>query len=89
MQHLTEQMYTDLLEERNELLAAMKLSKDTILKILVEVGLYDAEGNKNEKFNMAALLPLVLGAISSPSSIKTKFQFVADVLPLLEKYKDL
>ena len=82
MQQVTQQMY-------NELLQDMKLTKDTIVKIAVELGAYDSNGNKNEKFNIQSLVKLVMGAVTNPSALKEKFHFVNEVYPLLQKYKNL
>ncbi len=85
---LSQDVYTQLLEERNELLTDMKQVKELITLILKKAGIMDDDGEMNGedtiKKTLVKMLPMVLSG-----KIKTEFSFIEDFYPLLEKYKNL
>jgi hypothetical protein len=85
---LSQDVYTQLLEERNELLTDMKQVKELITLILKKADIMDDDGEMNGedriKKTLVKMIPMVLSG-----KIKSEFSFIEDFYPLLEKYKNL
>jgi hypothetical protein len=84
---LTQDVYAQLLEERNELIADLKTVKVNITKIVTMLGILNEDGTLRGKPNISKILSLVSSVAMGKS--KDEFDFLQEFLPLIEKYKDL
>ena len=86
---ITQQMYNDLLTERNEIVQDLRAAKDILVKIAISIGAMDSEGNVNEKYDLKQVAKLMGKVLTNPTALKAEFDFVKNLSPILEKYKNL
>ncbi len=85
---LSQDVYAQLLEERNDLKADMKKIKGLLTLILKKSGIMDEDGEINGEDKIKRVLLNMLPKVIS-GKIKQEFSFIEDFYPLLEKYKNL
>jgi hypothetical protein len=86
----------DILREENAIMNAdLKVTKDVIFNILKIIGMVNDAGELEEKFKIKKAISL-LGDLSfkamtesGRNEIAKEFEFVNEIKPLLEKYKNL
>lgn len=86
---LTLEMYRQLLAEKVELQADMKQIKETIDTLLTKIGMYNADGSIRETISVPALMSTLMGVATGGKKQREQFAFLADIVPLITKYKDL
>lgn len=94
-----EKLINDLIQENNEQRADLKAIKDALVKACSLVGLVDNEGNITEKTNIKTVVKKIINILSSfimpkmpwesKEDVNTSFDFIGDLKPLVEKYKNL
>lgn len=78
-----------ILQQRNELGADLKTIKDIIYQLLSKVGFITEEGDIRETIDMKMILKIAAKATTGNKEFKNSMSFLAEALPLIEKYKDL
>lgn len=70
--------------------ADLKQIKDTVLKLLTELGVLNADGELRENISLPKitgnLMPMIMGG---GAGLREKFGYVLQLAPVLMKYKEL
>ena len=69
--------------------ADLKQIKDSVYTLLIKVGFFNEDGTVRENLNIKSLTGLAMQFITGGDKVKRDFGFLADLLPLVEKYKHL
>ena len=86
---VTQELYNQLLSEKNELQADMKAIKDNVITLLKEIGMMSENGEMREGIKITSLLSIITGLTGNSTKTKEKFAFLGECLPLISKYKNL
>ena len=80
------QQQNEALRQQNETYKQdLKKTKTIIVDVLQTINVLDKNGNYNQGFNVGSLMPIMLNA----SGAINKFKSMVELVPILEKYKDL
>lgn len=67
----------------------LKTIKNIVYTLLAKIGFIDNEGVIREVINMKMLMDIAMKATMGNKKFKEDMAFLADALPLIEKYKNL
>jgi hypothetical protein len=72
-----------------ELQTDMKFLKNNVLHLLKKIGLAKEDGTIRETLSMSSMLGVLMSLAKGDKKIKQDLAFLADLLPLLQKYENL
>jgi hypothetical protein len=85
-----QQAYTELHDAHTALQNEYRLVITTVIRTLNGLGIWPVSGDNTDLSKLAKKLPsLIIEAMMPGNSIKEKFSFLKDIIPIAEKYKDI
>jgi hypothetical protein len=67
----------------------LRLVKNIINKMMVQIGYLNKDGTFRENISITKVSQLVMQANMQPKKFKKEMSFIGDIMPLIQKYKDL
>lgn len=87
--HVSESEMNALLDLYMEQTNDLRTIKNIIYNLLTKLGFINDRGEIREVMNMKMLTDVIMKATMQNKKFKEEMAFLADALPLIEKYKDL
>ncbi len=78
-----------LMIDYKEKIEDLRTIKDIVFKLLKQLGVVSSEGVVRENISIRDISGIVFKMLSNLNKIKDEMGYMTDLLPLIEKYKDL
>ena len=81
------QFFVDYKEKIDDL----RLVKNTVNKLMTQIGMRNEDGTFRQNIKISSITSIIMNAANPlhQKQFKKEWSFIKDVLPLIEKYKDL
>jgi hypothetical protein len=87
--HLTPEAWNALIDAYKVQTDDLRTIKNIIYTLLTKIGFINENGEVREVISMKMLMDIAMKATTQNKKFKEDMGFLADALPLIEKYKDL
>ncbi len=77
------------MKDYKQKISDLRLIKDTVNHLMTHIGLRNEDGTFRQNISMNKIFEVAMRATTHPKQFKKEMAFIGDIMPLIEKYKDL